>query len=213
MRALKLISPLLFLILAHCIHTSDKGEKTEQSTGTGHDSTIGRPELTEDTSNQKIYEFMKMVITDQKLDKNKGLAVEPEQSLESSMDDGEFLKQFVIEKSGSKRKAESTDSTFLSGAILTNDRVKCLRPDDVTYMVLQKKNHGRFIWNFTRLSFNVSNHDNWYRFSIPLFSKDGDKAVVRIEDLCKGLCGGGSLVFFVKEKEQWVSRVVYFTYY
>ncbi len=57
---------------------------------------------------------------------------------------------------------------------------KCLSPEDVEGMRYQLSSASNFSWDNNRLKFNLSNKENWYVFSPPLFSKDGTTAVMMV---------------------------------
>jgi len=158
-----------------------------------------------DSSNQYIYDFMKMVIQDQKLDLSYGLTLEPEPGCDLSGDDYSFLKTLLIET----KKTENYEDTsqFGSMTIYTLEMTKCLTQTDIKSMLYQKtKLLPVFRWDNSRLGFDLKNNKNWYCFSIPLFSTDKKKAVMMIRDLCQGLCGTGWTVLFRKEHNKWISE-------
>jgi hypothetical protein len=155
-----------------------------------------------DTSNQYIYDFMAVVIADQKLDLSYGLTVEPEQSSDLSEDDKIFLKRLLIEKS--KHKSDTGDLRNMT--ITINQLPKCLTSRDIDEMLLQKQRLSNFTWDISRLGFSSSNDKNWYCFSRPLFSRDKQKVVMMIRNLCPGLCGTGWTVVFTKQNNKWTSQ-------
>ena len=162
--------------------------------------------VAKDTSNQAIYDFMKFVIANQKLDLSCGLTIDPEPRCDLSQDDKTFLKTLLIEKPALKNE---TDTGYWQPQTISAVELnKCLTKGDVNYMLLQKQNLSTFKWDNTRLNFNLKNDTNWYCFSIPLFSKDKRKAVMMIRNLCKGLCGIGWTEIFTKEKNKWTSQTI-----
>lgn len=154
-----------------------------------------------DTSNQYIYDFMQVVIADQKLDLSYGLTIEPSRGCDLSQDDSTFLKTLLIEKS--KPKKDTSD--WRNVTVTFNGLSKCLMKADIDEMLLQKEKLSKFTWDNSRLGFNNSNNKNWYCFSIPIFSKDKTKAVMMIRNLCPGLCGTGWTVLFINENNRWTS--------
>lgn len=155
-----------------------------------------------DTSNQYIYDFMKVVIADQKLDLSYGLTIEPEQDCDISQDDETFLKTLLIEKP----KPQKDTGNWRNMTITINQLPKCLTKEDIDIMLSQKEKLSNFSWDNSRLGFSSSNNKNWYCFSRPLFSKDGQKVVMMIRNLCPGLCGTGWTVVFTKQKNKWSSQ-------
>jgi hypothetical protein len=156
-----------------------------------------------DTSNQYIYDFMKVVIADQKLDLGYGLTVEPEQSSAISQDDNTFLKTLLIEKS----KPKSDTGAWRNMTTTIDQLPKCLTRNDIDEMLLRKEELSNFNWDNSRLGFSASNDKNWYCFSRPLFSKDRKKVVMMIRSLCPGLCGTGWTVVFTKQDNKWTSQI------
>jgi hypothetical protein len=173
------------------------------------------PAKQSDYSNPHIYNFMRMVIRDQKLNKKYGLLVIPEQNCGTYGDDRLNLKQLLIEEKKPEKVAPDTVSSdsiypgmvFSSGpAIITTvyfGPEKCLTRSDIKFMMAQKGEWTNFKWDNDRLGFDKANKKNYYAFSVPLFSKDRKKAVIKIESLCPGLCGTGNLVAYIKKNGKW----------
>ena len=151
-----------------------------------------------DTTNQFIYDFMKVVIAEQQLDLNNGLTIEPEPGCDLSDNDKKFLETLLFEKA--KPTPNPNDFTVIV------ELPKYLTRGDIDNMLLQKEKLQHFTWDNTRLGFNLSNRKDWYCFSIPLFSKDRKKAVMMIRDLCPGLCGSGETIVFTNENNKWTSH-------
>jgi hypothetical protein len=85
--------------------------------------------------------------------------------------------------------------------IATNDLLdKCLTDGDIDFMLQQKIDHSNFKWDNSRLGFNLDNKNYWYAFSIPLFSQDKTKAILTIEDLCRGYYVEVDGLFFSRKK-------------
>ena len=195
---------LLLVITCSCNQSPHSKNDVTNSidTTTSHHSEILSD--VQDSSNQDIYDFMKIVIANQKLNSNYGLTIEPEAGCDLSGNDNEFLKTLLIEKEIKNEKVDTGDWRNIS--ITLADVNKCLTTNDIKTMLEQKKRLFSFKWDNRRLGFNLSNRDNWYCFSIPLFSKDKTKVVMMIRDLCKGLCGSGSTIVFSKAKGKWSSQ-------
>lgn len=165
-------------------------------------STSKTVEIKQDTSNQDIYDFMKVVIADQHLELKNGLTLEPELGCDLSQDDKTFLISLLIQPPTTKPK---TDTGFTFTTYSPMDNLKCLTKSDIKSMLKQKEKYISFKWDNSRLGFDLHNDKQWYCFSIPLFSQDKTKAVMMIRDLCPGLCGTGSTILFTKEKDKWTS--------
>ncbi len=159
-----------------------------------------------DTSNQNIYDFMKVVIASQKLDLSYGLEIDPQPNCDLSQDDKTFLNTLLIENKKQGAKVDTDDWRKLSISSNMLERNKCLTKADIKSMLEQKESLATFRWNNSRLGFSQTNDKNWYCFSIPIFSQDKNKVVMMIRSLCPGLCGTGSTVLFVKEKDKWVAK-------
>jgi len=162
-------------------------------------------ETRDSVSESEIYDFMKVVIANQKLKTNNGLSSEPKLNCDISLDDKEFLKSLLIDTT--KQETNNyTDTTDWKNGIITFTATtefgqldKCLTNADIAFMLQQKADHSNFKWQ-------IKNDSTWYAFSVPLFSKDKSKAIIMIEDLCSGLCGLGWSVLFKKEDNQWISQ-------
>jgi len=192
---------LAFMSCGHSIDSTNDNIKTDKEKTIADiivDAKINVP----DTSNQNIYDFMKIVIADQKLDLNYGLSIEPENNCNGVQEDQIFLKTLLFEKT----KLAGDTVNLKSLTITYNLLPKCLNKGDIADMLLQKEKLIHFTWDNSRLGFNLSNKKNWYNFSRPLFSKDRKKAIMMIECLCPGLCGTGWTVLFSKQNDKWTSQ-------
>ena len=181
-----------------------------KSANSNTDTTISSPSNDlankHDTSNQNIYDFMKVVIATQKLDLSYGIEIDPQPNCDLSQDDKTFLNTLLIENKKHETKADTNDLINLSISSNMLERNKCLTKADITSMLEQKESLATFRWSNSRLGFSQTNDKNWYCFSIPIFSLDKNKVVMMISSLCPGLCGTGSTVLFVKEKDKWVAK-------
>lgn len=203
MRYLRLL--FLFLLLG-CNQTS-KEFNHEAVKVIADTPTTTATAILPDTSNQFIYDFMKVVIEEHKLNLTHGLTIEPQQCCDLSGDDYSFLKTLLVET----KKQEGIKDRSERGRIkvFSLELPKCLTQADIIAMLEQKKKMlPAFKWDNSRLGFDLANNKNWYCFSIPLFSTDKKKAVMMIKDLCRGLCGTGTIVLFRKEKNKWRSEII-----
>jgi len=198
---------LYFLLIAFGCTQSNRSSNHELVAGLDT-STIKTSTSTAnipDTSNQYIYDFMKIVIREQKLNLTYGLTIEPESGCDLSGDDYSFLKTLLIETKKQENNTDTGDWRKMTVSIF--EMPKCLTHADIKSMLGQKsKLLPIFKWDNSRLGFDLTNNKNWYCFSIPLFSADKKKAVMMIRDLCQGLCGTGWTVLFRKEQNKWVSQ-------
>ena len=157
-----------------------------------------------DSSYQYIYDFMQEVVKEVKLNKKFGLNRKPELSCYINENDEDFLRTLIYDGKMKKKIIKSSGYDILIEETIF-ELPKCLTVEDIDYMLNQKDELKNFMWNPSKLGFSNSNNDNWYIFSVPLFSKDRNKAVMMIRDLCPGLCGGGRTVVFIKEGSTWES--------
>lgn len=157
------------------------------------------------TVNEKdneLYELMKFVIEDQKLNKAYGLEISPEENCTIGQADEEFLKTLILTENSDTVELSPVEMMFEIGKL-----TKCLTEEDVALMVEQKELNNEFKWDNNRLELNSSKGDKWYSFSVPLFSKDRTKAVMMIRELCPGLCGRGWTLLLTKDNKKWTSEM------
>ena len=154
--------------------------------------------------NLDIYELMQAVIKEQELNLNYGLTLEPEMSFDLAKSDEENFKSLL---SAIESKNNIADAPNWTGELNSENLLSDLTKQDIFEMIKQKENLKTFKWNNSELGFNLSNKNNWYSFSVPLFSEDRTKAVIMIRDLCSGLCGGGKTILFTKKNEKWTSNI------
>lgn len=164
-----LVSGIIFMLFA-CKQSTHNVEAILVSPDTLTSRRIIQPPGT--STYQYIYDFMKVVIAEQKLDLTNGLEIEPDRG----------------------------DDLFDWG-------LPFIDKNDIHEMKLQKEKLKNFFWDNAQLGFSPSNRAHWYRFSIPLFSKDRKKAVMKIEDLCPGFCGWGGTYVFRNENNKWISTI------
>lgn len=160
-------------------------------------------------SDDRIYEVLGFVIEDENLDKNYGLALIPEDQIDVHKSNKDFLLSLVRSKDETRDSIEIDQTTFklLNAQIEYNFSIdKCLNLEDVEYMLYQLSSASDLRWDNGRLKFNLNNKENWYTFSLPVFSKDGTKAVMVVRSLCDGLCGNGCQLMLKKENGKWVSQ-------
>lgn len=155
-----------------------------------------------------IYDFLKKVIIERKLDLKKGLELELEQTATENEDDKTFLKSLLIDGKDSNEGKDIKKDTFT-----ISFTEKCLTETEIESMLNQKEKHQKFKWDVSLLGFNVKNKKNRYSFSLPLFSSDKTKAIMMIKYLCPGLCGYGQTFLFTKENGIWTAKVLGMWYY
>ena len=156
-----------------------------------------------DTATQYIYDFMKMVIEEAKLDLSYGLYIIPGESCDPGQNDKSYLNSLLIQKKEKEKSGDIYDGQTIT---IIQEPERFLTKADRNSMLLQKEKLDSFEWDISRLGFNSMNKKNWYRFSVPLFSVDKRKVIMMIEDLCPGLCGTGNTFVFTKENNKWTSK-------
>lgn len=157
-------------------------------------------------SNETVYELLDFVIKDQALDKNHGLALEPELRCSLDKTDEEFLKDLVETPISNDTAAYSKFQLTIPDTFYFVQLTKCLSKNDVDYMIQQRDKNKDFNWDNSKLGFNLHNKHHWYVFSVPLISEDRTKAVMMIRDLCKGLCGQCWTLLLTKQNGHWKSE-------
>ncbi len=155
--------------------------------------------------NQDIYNLMKVVINEQELNLNYGLKIEPEQGFDPSNTDSKIFESLMTEQE-TNVEFKMSDSIIYSYELNSENLLADLTKQDISEMIKQKEKLKSFKWNNNQLGFDLSNKNNWYSFSVPLFSEDKSKAIIMIRDLCPGLCGGGKTILFIKKNEKWTSN-------
>jgi hypothetical protein len=229
---MKIVSAIIFfvstILLAACTESSSIQEEKKSDTIT----------FIMDTSNQYIYDFMRVVVQDQHLSYDRGLSLSPESSIDVNGNDKSFLTTLlkgekelldkpivskVVRPDTTHAFGDSTkklsDSVILirppefkydfSGSIIGGLYEKCLTKKDISFMLAERERLKDFIWNNQRLGFNLSNENNWYEFSLPYFSRDRKTAIIVVRDLCKPfLCGSGSALLYQYKDGHWTSSKV-----
>ena len=161
-------------------------------------STTSEPTVDLVVSENEIYEFMKIVIAEQKLSYDNGFDISaPDYWTKES------LMTYLTDTIKKKQTTKADNFTFSTFTSFTAN--KCLTMQDINFMLKQKNALTNFKWDSKQFNFNKDNNKNWYTFSVPLFSKDKNKVVIQIGNLCSGLCGTGWTVLFTKENGKWNS--------
>jgi hypothetical protein len=159
-------------------------------------------------TDKDIYEILEFVIKYQALDKNFGLRIKPGDRCDLNKEDKEFLTDLILE---SKPLKDSTVDSVDFKITVPLDTFslglqRCLIKEDVDYMLKQKETVKDFKWDNSRLGFDLDNTENWYEFSVPLFSADKSKAILLVSKLCKGLCGSEQTFLIEKEEGKLISK-------
>ncbi len=159
-----------------------------------------------ENNNEDIYNFMKIVLKDRKLNFSYGLNIKPESS-------SHLFKHDTIHKlSLIKTDTDSVKHIYLSNNNLLNLNLstisKYFTQEDITEIQSQQASTKNFQWDNTKLRLEESNKNNWYSFSIPRFSEDKNKAIIIIKNLCPGLCGNYETILFIRKDNSWASNVL-----
>lgn len=155
-----------------------------------NDSDKSQPSTT--SLEKELYDFMKTVISNQKLVKTYSLVTTPDSSLYSyPKKNGDFLLGFLIDST--KKEVESNDKKYLTAK-------------DISIMIQPEKINKAFKWQAALLGFDQNNKKDRYVFSIPVFNEDKSKAVIKISHYCNlFMCGDGWVILFIKKKGEWHS--------
>ncbi len=84
------------------------------------------------------------------------------------------------------------DSLYLLSQNLNPDSLK------IPNQILSKSEH------LTMKQIKENDFNRWYRFYIPLISKDKTSAYVELDYVCGGLCGNGRAYFLQKINGKWI---------
>ncbi len=163
-----------------------------------------------DSGHLEIYNFLQALINAKELDTSYALSLDPSPGCSKYEKEITFLQKLIIEESKPELVDTMTKDSLFNvwvpkiASINFSEYDQSLTKKDVEYMLAQKPDPDKLRWNNSRLGFNMANKENWYRISIPLFSRDHKKVVIMIESLCPGLCGNGRTTVYIKEKGKWV---------
>jgi hypothetical protein len=144
-----------------------------------------------------IYDFIKMVIADQELDKANWLNPLPAEISVTR------LNEMLID-SGSRQSVKTSADPGNIQVQTHFGLPQCLRQDDIFFMQKQLPGHTGFQWDHVRLGFASHQTGHWYQLSVPVFSRDSVKAIITVLSLCKGLCGQGQTIAYQKTNNRWV---------
>lgn len=170
---------------------------------------------------EEIYNFIELVIKEQKLNKSFGLQLKVDNYINTKKNDsillnGPLSTKTIRTDSITLRPEKydtliwSTNDTFIlhraPHKFIMNDN-RCLNENDIDYMLKQQNCYSNFFWNNTLLGFN-NNNQQWYNLSVPLFSIDRNKVIIKVVELCPGLCGHGNTILYKKVKNEWQSTYI-----
>ena len=159
-----------------------------------------------ETMNDEVYDLLQFVIEDQELDKTHGLRLDPEENCSLDKSDKEFLKDLIVEEPVSDTLTNSGKYELKIPTTFEFKLTRCLTQDDVDFMLNQKIENKTMQWENSRLGFDPNNSNDWYAFSVPLLSRDKQKAVMMVRHLCKGLCGRSWTLLLTRENGKWTSE-------
>ncbi len=185
---------LLILLFASCQH---KSQHLPSSTNKiiAENKTYG---------NDAIYKVVQFIIQDQHLDRRLGFRALPIEISthfiqERAIDTVDRDNSFVEIKDG-KFKLRESATFYLKPR-------QCLTKEDIATMSDQLTALKDFRWDNTRLGFDTENKKEWYEFSVPLFSKDSSKVLMKMYWRCdQFLCGHDTAILLTKENGLWTSE-------
>ncbi|MES2515468.1 MAG: hypothetical protein V4580_15040 [Bacteroidota bacterium] len=164
------------------------------------------PSTESSAANSEIYDFMTVVINEQKLNRNFGLILESSECLTFNCQNETFLEEELLIKKTEPAKTVTINGLTMPAEIKLKSFDRCLTHKDIDTMLTQMMTHKNSVWNNDRLGFNLYNDKNYYCFSVPLFSVNKTKAVMQIRNLCPGLCGTSETFLFQKQNGSWTSQ-------
>jgi len=203
---MRLLTTLIFISILWSCSNSTPDKKTDLTSQTVIADSITTTKFDSTSAPQEIYDFMSMVINEQKLHNNYGLIIESDQHLSIGGQDKKFLEDELIIKKEEPVKTVTVNGIVMPTEIKMNMFTRCLTKKDIDTMLIQNAIYKNVRWDNSRLGFDLHNDKNYYSFSIPVFSTDRTKAIIQIKDLCPGLCGISKTVLFKKENGAWTSE-------
>ena len=158
--------------------------------------------------NKEIYSFIRMAVKKIPLNLKYNLRPEPLKNCNNESDSiflNSLLDDSQDEKSAHK-KSSSLQILKLYGL------PKCLTAEDIKLMLGQRLQSQKFSWDGKYLGFSLES-DNWYSFSVPLFSKDRKKVIFGVEELRSSYSRSKKIYLLHKEGDDWKSSVGYQEYF
>jgi hypothetical protein len=160
----------------------------------------------------EIYNFINYLVDTGVLDLYYGLNPEPEESFAYLTHENSILNKMLIKEKVSNIELSGDSFVFqmdFESSITTCPFVtETLSQDDTAFIKRQSKRLDSFEWDVKRLGFNEDNTNNYYRISLPYFSKDKTRVLILVRDLCPGLCGGGKELLFINKGDVWEKQVI-----
>lgn len=204
---MRLLTTLIFISILWSCNNSTADKQADPTSEPVITDSITTAKFDSTSAPQEIYDFMTIVIDEQKLHLNYGLIVESSQYLSVGCQDKKFLEDELLIKKEEPVKTVTVNGLVIPAEIKVNIFSRCLTKKDINTMLIQNTTYKNVRWDNSRLGFDLSNDKNYYSFSVPVFSADRTKAIIQIKDLCPGLCGISQTVLFKKEKGTWTSEV------
>jgi hypothetical protein len=152
-----------------------------------------------DTTNTDIYDAINIFRAEFPLNPAYGLEETPLKDLEYHplVSDSAFLQMHLLIDTNAKK---DRPSGILGGVSIHS----CLTQEDISYMLSQINRNDNFKWNSKCANLkNTDEYDEKYSLSIPLFSKDKTKFIMRIENYN----AGGMIILYRKENNTWTSAI------
>ncbi len=144
----------------------------------------------------EVYTFVKIIIENLNLNKNF--------RLELNIEDNCFTLNCNDSITLEKMKIDSTNSYDVYTTF-----TKCLNRDDIEFIKNQVQNNELRNWDNKILNFNLNNSENYYSLSPPLFNKDRNIMLIKLEEFCnKPHCGQGKTLIFKNNGGIWESSII-----
>lgn len=149
--------------------------------------------------NERAYNFLNELILQEYMNKNFGLDLDFEVFTQIEIE--------MLEKGAKKSSTIMTDT--ISDYRSVNEKPKYLSKQQVNHFIEEHEATLSRKIAPARLELNLNNREMWYSLSYPLFSVTGDTVLIKISELCPGLCGTGERSIFIKEeKGRWSKEIL-----
>lgn len=189
---LKIFSFIMIFTLSAC--------KNASTTSSDNFSKPITNNITIDTTDTQLYDFVEAVIKKEKLPPCYELNNKPLHwdTWQLSLPQASFLKRFFLKDSSIFKQNKNTN--LKSPEQLLQEH---LNINDVDFMLSQKEKDSDFNWDWSKLKIkNISPLESYtckYSFAIPLFSKDGNTAIIVFDSSL-----GGKTLIGIKENNEWI---------
>lgn len=190
-RLLKIFSFLMIFILSTCKNAA---------TSSDNFSKTAAEYITIDTTDTQLYNFVEALIKKGELAPCYELNNKPLNwdTWQLSLPQASFFKRFFLKDSSIFKQHKKAN--VKSPEELLREH---LRIEDVDFMLRQKEKGNDFNWDWSKLKIKpispLASYTCKYSFTIPLFSKDGNTAIIAFDSSL-----GGKTLIGIKENNEWI---------